>query len=211
MTTTKTYDGYGGCMLTLILPILIITSIGCRVSRNTQTSHVAVDSAVTHVKDSMGAISRSIEQKYQQRIQELVNSSVVFETQPCPDTKPLREMLDSIGKVNYDLFIRKDSIIRALQNKVTVSANGAISASGQIKSVTVSNSRLMEENASLSQRNDSLWRVVDSQRVSLNKQVDTKVKVVEKKFIPWWIFLAMAGIALVAYAVAWWRHHGGLT
>jgi hypothetical protein len=228
--TVSPKSGYGGCLLFIAVPLLLLS---CHVTRSVTTTHTNVDSVVSRVRDSSAQVTRSIEQKYQQRIQELVNSSVVFETQPCPDEAEMLSLLDSIGKINYRNMVTGEgggisgsrtgntlpgrwggdgsdnvSIGKRVGqltngNRVLIGANGSIDATGRIKSVTVTNNKLMEELASASAGYESLSRVVDSHRVALGKKVDNK-QVIVTKGVPWYYWPLTIVLSILCFVGGWW-------
>jgi hypothetical protein len=196
----------------LITAAIILAFTSCHTSRTLTTSHVNTDSIATRIKDSFTRVTTMIEARYQQRIQELVNSSVVFETQPCPDEDSLLSLLDSVGKLNYHRIldsiggfsagVGNTGVGRRWANKVEV-IGGNISASGRIKSVTVTTSKLLEENTSLSRRNDSLWAVIDQQKVELSRKVDVKAKEVTKGHALWYWMLTIV-LGVICFVGGWW-------
>lgn len=171
--------------------------MSCHVSRQIQTSHSQSDSLVTRVRDSIKQVVNHLEFEHEQQIRQITASGVTFNPTPCPDLSAIRASLDSMGKINFDNAVMKDSL-KMLRNKVSIDRNGAIKAEGAITAAYRTNSMITEENTRLAKINDSLWVVHDSDVFKLHKVADVKTLVVKKTFIPWWLW-CIAGLGFVLW------------
>lgn len=183
--------------------VIVICSVmfmfmSCHVSRQIQTSHAQSDSLVTRVRDSARFVINHLNYEHEQQIRQITASGVTFNPTPCPDLSAVRASLDSIGKVNFDLAIKKDSVIQALRNKVSIDRNGAIKAEGAITAAYRTTSMITEENTRLSKVNDSLLAVHAVDSLKLSKAVDIRYISVKKTFIPWWMYV-IAGLGFVLW------------
>lgn len=183
--------------------VIVICSVmfmfmSCHVSRQIETSHAQSDSLVNRVRDSARFVINHLNYEHEQQIKQITTSGITFNPEPCPDLRSYRATLDSIGKINFDIAVKKDSIIQTLRNKVSIDKNGAIKAEGAISAAYRTNSMITEENTRLAKINDSLWTVHDSDVVRLNKVADVKEIVVKKTFIPWYMYV-IAGIGFLLW------------
>lgn len=178
--------------------LLIIFLTSCHVSRQVATSTTTENTDIKHLRDSFAFVINHLNYEHEQQIRQITASGVTFNQTPCPDLRSFRASLDSIGKVNFDAAITKDSIIQSLRNKVSIDRNGAIKAEGAISAAYRTNSKIIEENTRLAKANDSLWSVHDSDQLKLSKVQDVKTVVMKKTFIPWWMW-CLAGLGFVLW------------
>lgn len=172
--------------------------MSCHVSRQIQTSHSQSDSLVTRVRDSIKQVVNHLEFEHEQQIRQITTSGVTFNPQPCPDLSAIKASLnlDSIGKINFDNAVMRDSL-KLLRNKVSIDKNGAIKAEGAITAAYRTNSMITEENTRLSKVNDSLLAVHAVDSLKLSKAVDIRYISVKKTFIPLWCWLVMGALAVL--------------
>lgn len=187
-------------LLTFFIVLLIMTCSSCRVSKNISTSKVNTDSLVTHVKDSMSEVHVRETSELKRMLQEMTSSGVTFVVDSCPERDAVLALLDSAGRANYEKAILQEKI-KSLTAKVKISSKGDIEAEGPIKAAYFTNSKLQEELRRTERTIDQLTVENDSLKTQLTKSVQTKEKIVEKRFIPWWIYLAMAGAAGLVWVV----------
>jgi len=189
--------GYIFAAAVLVLIILAFTS--CTSTRQVTATHTNTDSTTIHITDSMTRVLQGRESYYKSVIQDLQSYDMTFENN-CPNTDSVLAILDSIGKLNYARLTAKPA-------KLVVSADGSITAEG-LKRAIISKSLATEQFRVFREWSDSMLRLRDVQVVSLQKQVDSKVKVVERSYIPIWVWILMAALAIGTYGLGWWRTHG---
>lgn len=181
------------------LPLLLIFTLlfSCHVTRQATTTHINTDSIVIHVRDSSAEVLRETSESFNEIIKQLTQSGVTFDNN-CPDLDAIRASLDSIGKVNFDLAVTKDSVIHALNNKVHILADGSIEASGRVKAAFFSNSKLSEQLRLTELKNDSLWRAIDTYKAELSKKEVLVIKTVTKTKFPIWLLIIVACAGIIA-------------
>jgi len=175
--------------------LLITTAliISCKTSRNIQSTVTTTDSTRTHLVDSFTRVLADETARHQQEIHEITSSGVTFDNTPCPDLDSLKILLDSAGVANMELW-EKDQQIASLKNQVKINRDGSIEASGKIKSAFLTADRMANEANYWHRSSDSLKAANDSLNEQLSKKEVVKEKIVERTFIPWWMF----GLLVVA-------------
>lgn len=153
-----------------ILAILFLTS--CGVSKKINKARSTTDSSTVEKVD------------YKEQFDLLQNA--------YKETVEMYESMiaDSSGVTIIYEQLPGDTIVRT----VTID-NGRIEASGALKSVQVSNTRLQSTVSRQSQTIDSLTRLVSSKDSLLNRQTDVRTETVtverikESWYIPWWVYV----------------------
>lgn len=181
----------------LLIPVIAIAMLSsCHVSRNVSTAHQTVDSVAKSSYDSLQHVYEATVAFYEKITHDSTTTDVVFENDPCPNIDSIYAILDSAGKVRFEVML-KDQQIKELKNKLKVNADGSFEAEGRIKSYRTTAEKYINENASLRHEKDSLNRVIKSKEDQLSKVSDTKTIVVKKTFIPWWLWLIIGVLAVL--------------
>lgn len=146
---------------------LLASCSGSRHIHRTDTSQTITD---TREADSLRQVITSLHAHYESLLREQSYASVIFDT----------------------LYLPGDTV----RPVVTIQPNGAIQASGRVKSATVTNDRLQRTLSDLQARYDSLYQVKQrtiQTTVTNTLEVDKRVK----RGLPWWIWL------LIGAATCW--------
>lgn len=151
------------------------------------------DSTAVHQRDSLRLEITKQRIKYEDQIRTIKNTGVVFSD--C-DTI----IIDS--SCNIDSAIR---VIKLLQKRVRILADGSIEAEGNIKAAYSNSENLRQYNYELEQHNMELTHLNDSLIIKLDKY--TKVKSTHKdvkRGFPWFWFI-MGGVVFAALQYLWER------
>lgn len=156
----------------LLIPILAILMLAsCRTTKNVQTTRVVTDSTVER---GLEEHVRMLERELQERSRD-----------------------SSVTTVTEVVFEQCDSI--ATPATVVFNDNGKLaSVSGQLKSVKQQLSEEVAERYTLTATIDSLAERLEYERSVKKIEYREREKVVERRYIPWWVWLIVTACIAVA-------------
>lgn len=146
-------------LLIASITLLLASCGGSRHIHRADTSRTVTD---TREADSLRQVITALHAHYESLLREQSYASVIFDT----------------------LYLSGDTV----RPVVTIQPNGAIQASGRVKSATVTNDRLQRTLSDLQTRYDSLYQVKQrTVQTTETKTVEVDKRV--KRGWPWWIWL----------------------
>ncbi len=84
-------------------------------------------------------------------------------------------------------------------SEVVIDSSGVVRATGALRSVQVSNTRLQRENERLKQRLDSIRSIVVHDTVTVAGSVVYTERTVKRTLIPWWVWVVIAGLVILNF------------
>ena len=153
----------------MILCVVIMSFQSCKTTKQITKEIVRYDSAA--IKESAvlkRMISEQIE-SFEKEKQQWENTGVIFETTPCPDsTKTVTKIVFDNGKIK--------------------------SIEGNVRSLNQSLYEKQAEVYDAHSKIDSITTELQKTQTALSKKEVKVIKEIERKmFIPWWLWLAVAG------------------
>lgn len=203
------YIKQGGCvpalgMLFIIICVIlsICTLMSCRTSKNITSQQSNTDSSFREAADDSFRLLAAYRENYERVLKQLTETGVIFENDPCPNLDSIFSVLDKVNKARVDSMISKENIkIKSLTNKLEVAADGSFKAEGRIAAYKRKEETYEKEVREKNDTIDILKKSLREKEVELSKKVEIRERIIEKKFIPWWIYLVMVGAAGLVWVV----------
>ena len=172
------------------LIIIIIALMGCNTAKEITRTVTLVDSSAVKTRDSLAVAINNITQTYENYIEQIWSSGVMFDTVSLP-APPMD--CDSTGLEHWK------TMILSLQNKIKINKDGSIEAQGRIRAVNSELHRVENELSELHSENYILHQVKDSLKVELSKRASVVYRDIRRKFFTsWWVYVLFFGGGIFA-------------
>lgn len=170
----------------LLILITLVIAAGCTRKVHTEKTEDRSSDTQMHYIDSINKVNRTLSEAYEELLKTTNSTGVVFESTPC-DTG-----------WGYSVAVPDPP------NKITISPDGTKTFEGNIKSYKDDATKLHSRIFSMQETIDSLKQVTIKDTSHHEQSSVVVVRTIKTTFIPWWIWLIIAGLGtLTLWRRAW--------